>query len=67
MPEQDHRAGDMKERHVVLRLPFPAHHEPAVVVEPREESLDLPPPLATAEGLGTTIPHVVFKFPCLLR
>jgi hypothetical protein len=61
MPEQDHRAGDMKERHVVLRLPFPAHHEPAVVVKPREESLDLSPPLATAEGpaiLGRRAPAV---------
>jgi hypothetical protein len=53
MPQQDAEASEVDEAEEVLRVPLPARDEPAVVLEPREQSpreqsLDQPAaPIAT--------------------
>ncbi len=42
MPQQDAEASEVDEAEEVLGVPLPTRDEPAVVVEPREQSFDQP-------------------------
>lgn len=50
MPEQDPGTGEMEHGDEVLDVSFPARDEPTKVVEPSEESFDLPSTLHTADA-----------------
>src|SRR6266545_1105299 len=50
MPEQDDDTAELDEAEVVLRMIFPAGDEAAKVLQPREQTLDLPPTAVAAEG-----------------
>ena len=48
LSEQDEDAAEMHEAQIVVRRALVAHHQPPKVAQPREEPLDLPPPLEPA-------------------
>lgn len=47
-PHENHRAGELEKSREVERMPLVAGHDPTIVEEPREESLDLPLPVTTS-------------------
>src|SRR6266508_1466378 len=49
MPEQDDDTAQLNEAEVILSMVFPARDEAAKVLQPREQTLDLPPTAVAAE------------------
>ena len=50
MPGADEQAAELHEAEVVVQMVLVAHHNAAVVLQPRIEPLDLPAPPVPAEG-----------------
>lgn len=55
-PEQDEQAAEPDEPEVVLQMEVVAHQDPAVVLQPRVEPLDLPAAPVTAQGTAILRP-----------
>src|SRR6516225_9594791 len=50
MPEQDYNTGELNQGHVVLDVILVADHQPAEVVKPGKQPLDLPSPLEAPQS-----------------
>ena len=50
MPQEDDEAAELDHGEEILFVGFPAHDQPAEVVQPSEKALDLPPAAVAAQG-----------------
>lgn len=56
MPQQDDEASEVNEAEEVLGLPLPASHDASELLEPSEDSLDLPSPLVATQSSSVLLP-----------